>query len=223
MKHEPTPDFQRLVESLAEDIPALELGQLSRYLECVFEWNDRAGLVAKRSTVASLDRLVRQSAQLLDLLLEHGLLGLRPQVAEIIDIGTGAGFPGVVWKLMEPGVRVTLVERRHKKVTFLRRTQRILGLADVEVLEGDASELAGQERNRGRFDVAVSFAVGAPADVARLVEPFLKPGGAYATMLPLGDESLPKVIGSSLELAAVVEAEYGRFCAYRSSADQHVD
>jgi 16S rRNA (guanine527-N7)-methyltransferase len=211
-------ELQTLVDSVVDECPSLDRASLSRYLGDIVAWNDRIGLVSKRSTLTSLRRLVLQSAQLLDFLGERGVLPADGRLT-VVDIGTGAGFPGVVWKLMEPRLRVTLIERKQKKATFLERTRVALGLEGVEVSQGDAEELGTHTRLAGRFDVAVTFAVGGPRDVARVVEPFLKPAGWYCTVRPLGEQVQPRNIGTSLVLEFAVDKDYGRCSLYRRRAD----
>jgi 16S rRNA (guanine527-N7)-methyltransferase len=140
-----------------------------------------------------------------------------PDRLEVVDIGSGAGFPGLVWKLLAPELALTLVDRKRKKVTFLERTCVVLRLNDVEVVEGDAVEVSSYERFRGRFDVAVSLAVGTPAEVARFVEPFLRDGGCYCAVRPLEESAQAPDVGKTLSLSATKEAEHGRFFLFRKT------
>jgi 16S rRNA (guanine527-N7)-methyltransferase len=207
-----------LAKTLAAEFPPLPLESLARYIGDVVEWNDRIGLVSKRSTLPSLGRLIRHSARLYEFLQEQNVV--RGAGGEsVVDIGSGAGFPGLVWKLMQPTLAVTLVERRQKKATFLQRTTVVLGLKGVEVVEGDAVEVATYERLSQHFDVATSFAVAAPDAIARLVEPFVKPGGHYCTLRPREEMTSPERIGRTLALVTVSEHGHGRFCVYRRTED----
>ncbi len=79
----------------------------------------------------------------------------------VIDLGAGAGFPGVPLKIAFPGIALTLVESVGKKTAFLRDLVEKLGLPDVEVLTTRAEELARVEGYRGQFDVALARGVGA--------------------------------------------------------------
>jgi 16S rRNA G527 N7-methylase RsmG len=116
---------------------------------------------------------------------------------------------------MRPALDVTLVERRQKKATFLQRAAVVLGLDGVEVVEGDALEVAAYERLSQHFDVATSFALGSPDAVARLVEPFVKTGGHYCTLRPREDAASPDRIGRALERVGETVSDDGRFCLYR--------
>ena len=153
-------DIAYLVATLTAEFPALDSPKLTRYLDDIVEWNDRAALVSKRTIGSALGRLVRQSAQLLYFIKRYGILSPTPDKPTVIDVGSGAGFPGVVWKHLEPELPVTLLDRRSKKVTFLERTAVVLGLEGLEIVEADAAEAAASERFRHQFSIAVSFSVG---------------------------------------------------------------
>jgi 16S rRNA (guanine(527)-N(7))-methyltransferase RsmG len=215
-------EFNSLATTLAAEFPSLPLEALARYIGDIVEWNDRIGLVSKRSTLLSIGRLVRQSGQLYEFLQQQNVMS-GSGGESVVDIGTGAGFPGLVWKLMQPALAVTLVERRQKKVTFLQRTAVVLGLEGVEVVEGDAVEVTSYEWFSQHFDVATSFAVAAPDAIARLVEPFVKPRGHYCTMRPREEMTLPDRIGRALALVATAEHADGRFCLYRWTEHENPD
>ncbi|MGD8414945.1 MAG: class I SAM-dependent methyltransferase [Candidatus Latescibacterota bacterium] len=206
-----------LAKALAAEFKAADVRLLERYLGDVVVWNERVALLSRRSLLPSLERLVRQSGTFLQFLIDRGAI-LPGQGQSVIDIGSGAGFPGLAWKLMEPSLKVTLLERRQKKATFLQRMTVVLGLTNVRVVEGDAAELSTFEKLIGRYDLATSFAVAPPTAMARLAEPFIRPGGYYATLRPRAEHDPPKRIGHSLVLADVADNDLGRFCLYQSTA-----
>lgn len=76
-----------------------------------------------------------------------------------IDVGTGAGFPGVPLKIIAPRLKLTLVDGTGKKILFLRQVVQILGLANVDVVQGRAEELGQQTAFRGQFDLVTARAV----------------------------------------------------------------
>ncbi|MBP5294201.1 MAG: 16S rRNA (guanine(527)-N(7))-methyltransferase RsmG, partial [Lachnospiraceae bacterium] len=77
----------------------------------------------------------------------------------LVDVGTGAGFPGLPIKIMEPSIRLTLIDSLRKRVDFLRETATALQLTDVECIHARAEEAGRDPVLRGQFDVAVSRAV----------------------------------------------------------------
>ncbi len=93
----------------------------------------------------------------------------------VIDVGSGAGFPGLALRIAAPGLRVTLVESVGKKARFLEETSALLGLSDVEV-RNERAEALGRER-RDRYDVGTARAVGTLGQVLEYLLPFLRVGG----------------------------------------------
>jgi 16S rRNA (guanine527-N7)-methyltransferase len=111
-------------------------------------------------------------------------LALLPLVAgdTLLDIGSGAGFPGLVLALALPEVRVTLLEARGKRVSFQKQAVRLLGLGNVECVQGRAGEgaLEGQ-----RFDTVTVKAVAGLEGSLALAQGYLAPGGM--ALLPRGE------------------------------------
>jgi len=93
----------------------------------------------------------------------------------VIDVGSGAGFPGLALRIAKPELRVTLVESVGKKARFLVDVSGLLGFTDVEV-RNERAETLGRER-RDRYDVATARAVGSLAQVIEYLLPFLRVGG----------------------------------------------
>lgn len=97
----------------------------------------------------------------------------------VIDIGTGAGFPGIPLKIKCPGIKLTLLEATKKKTEFLKHIVKILNLQNVEIIWGRAEELNKKPQYKGKYDIAVARAV---AKMDKLVDyclPFVKPGGTF--------------------------------------------
>lgn len=100
----------------------------------------------------------------------------------LVDVGTGAGFPGVVLKILEPSLALTLVDSLGKRVTWLESVCRELGLEGVRCLHARAEELALETGFRDGFDVAVSRAVAAFPLLCELCLPYVRPGGVFLAM-----------------------------------------
>jgi len=110
-------------------------------------------------------------------------LTLTPFIEEgmkVLDIGSGAGFPGLVLKIYEPSLQLLLIEASQKKAFFLRHMVRVMGLQGVGVLQGRAEEVA--EEYRGRFDLVVSRALGPLRDFVIMALPYAKPSGLIIAM-----------------------------------------
>ncbi len=107
-----------------------------------------------------------------------------PAVAEaaLLDVGSGAGMPGLAWALLWPRATVSLLETRSRRVEFLRQTARQLGLERLEVLHGRAEELAREPRLRERFDLVTARALAPLPVLAELTLPFTRVGGRLAAI-----------------------------------------
>lgn len=118
-----------------------------------------------------------------------------------VDVGSGAGFPGLVLKIAFPDIEMVLLEPRRKRATFLRSTIRCLGLAGVRCIQARVEALCADVEHRGNYDVAFARAVGPVPDVARIVGPLLKPGGRL--ILQAGQEARDSLPSLRLLVAAL--------------------
>ena len=115
-------------------------------------------------------------------------LSVVPGRGRVLDMGTGAGFPGLPMKIARPGLEVTLMDGVRKKVHFLRHVIRKLGLTGAEAVHARAEDDPVVEKYAGHFDVVVSRALTETADFLALARPYLAPGGLVVAMKgPLGE------------------------------------
>ena len=151
------------------------VARLGLYRSMLLDWSCRMNLTAIRDAR--------------EVLIKHFLdsLSIAPYVPRgesLLDIGSGAGFPGMVLKLVRPAQPVTLVEARGKKVGFLEHVRRSFRLEECEILH---ARLEGSEVGlRGRFGVVVSRGVRSPEPFLRLAATYLRPGGRIIAMLGRG-------------------------------------
>lgn len=106
----------------------------------------------------------------------------------LIDVGTGAGFPGIPLKILYPNMKLTLVESVGKKVTFCQHILQVLGLEQVDVIQRRAEDLGQEPDHREKYDWAVGRAVANLNVLSEYLIPFVKVGG---TMLAQKGESGP--------------------------------
>jgi|GEM_PF-3313482 len=170
--------FHDVCQRAIELAPSIDPHDLARYLDAVLEWNARIPLVSRANPTAVIARLALQSIAMYGVVLVA--LGRAPR--RVLDLGSGAGFPGLVWALANPPQRTVLVERRARKAAFLERMVRVLGVAS-EVYAQDIVEVAAKSAI-GQFDCGVTLAVGPPSVTIRRIAPLLVPGGVAVTSWP---------------------------------------
>ncbi len=98
-----------------------------------------------------------------------------PQNAKVIDVGTGAGFPGIPLKILRPDIEITLLDSLQKRVNFLKQLVEILGLEKVTCVHDRAEDYC--KKSREKFDIALSRAVAQIPTLAEYLLPFVKIGG----------------------------------------------
>jgi len=127
-------EIEGLLEPYLNPLPSQILPQLSEYLDLLVRWNARTNLTAVRSPEEMVRRHFGES-----LFAGDHLGDSLPE--RMLDLGSGAGFPGLPIALLHPAIAVTLAESQNKKASFLREVVRALGLKNVEVWAGRAEAL----------------------------------------------------------------------------------
>ena len=148
-----------------------ELNDLSLYEEVLLEWNQRMNLTA----ITQADEI--EVKHFLDSL----ILAARTELkGALVDVGSGAGFPGVVIKIHRPELKVTLMEPTGKRVAFLQELTNRLNLS-VETVKERAEE-AARKQWREHYDIATARAVAALPVLCEYCLPLVKPGGLFIAM-----------------------------------------
>ncbi len=163
------------------------LEHISTYIDILLRWNARINLTAIRDPEEIVTRHFGES-----LFAARNLLPdvyPVPSVSSVVkdfdsdlvaDVGSGAGFPGIPFKLWNPSINLTLIESNQKKATFLREAARSLTLTDIDVFNGRAEDLP---RAHARFDVVTLRAVERFEDALRISAALLIPGGCLALLI----------------------------------------
>lgn len=185
------------------------------YLERLLSLNPQLGLISKRDPVTVARRLVDRSVALWDFLQANtGAGGSAPR--RVADIGPGAGFPGLIWKLLVPDLPVTLIERKSRRVHFLEQMVVVLKLENIDVIESDLREVHRHNSLRDRFDVVTLVAVSPPEALAAGIESLLRVDGH---LVAVGARSsarrVGQRIGSTLSLVAQERSPDGALVLYR--------
>lgn len=182
-----------------------QLAQFATYEALIGEWDERAGLTTVRDAEGIQRRHFGESFALLVALRDAGVLPAN-QVTSLVDVGTGAGLPGIPMRIVEPALQLTLVESVGKKAAFLETAVEALGLDGVRVVHARAEDAARETALRGHFDVAVAKALAALPVLLEYTVPLLRDGGVLAA--PKGsrvDEEVEAAQGALRALHAVLE------------------
>ena len=161
------------------------------YYELLVEWNSFMNLT---SIIDFNDVLKKHFIDSLCLVKGYGLInsnggglssgdgesgGMKLDGIKFLDVGTGAGFPGIPLKIAFPHVKVTLLDSLQKRVKFLDEVIGSLGLDGIEAVHGRAEDYAKPDRLRGKYDLVVSRAVANLSTLSEYCIPFVKKGGKF--------------------------------------------
>jgi 16S rRNA (guanine527-N7)-methyltransferase len=148
-----------------------QLSAFDRYSRELITWNERVNL----TSIVEPEEIVTK--HFLDSLSVYQVLQTLSPTLSLIDVGSGAGFPGLPLKIALPRLRLTLLESTGKKTAFLQHIIQVLNLAGVTVLTARAEEAGRRRDQRERYDVAVARAVAPLPVLAEYMLPLVKVGG----------------------------------------------
>ncbi|MCH5298503.1 MAG: 16S rRNA (guanine(527)-N(7))-methyltransferase RsmG [Ruminococcus sp.] len=186
------------------ELTDLQTEQFEKYYNILVEWNEKINLtrITEPEEVA-----VKHFADSLTLLNYYDI----PKKAKVIDVGTGAGFPGIPLKLARPDIDLTLLDSLNKRLVFLNEACDIIGI-DASTVHSRAEDGGQNALYREKFDVAVSRAVARLNTLCEYCLPYVKVGGSFVSMKgpDLSEElseakNAVKVLGGKIKTASEFE------------------
>lgn len=154
-----------------------QINCFEKYYELLIEKNKVMNLTAITDKEDVIVKHFIDSIALIPYLLDKGI-NINNKL-KIIDIGTGAGFPGLPLKIMMPDVKFTLLDSLNKRVSFLNEVIDELKLKDIEALHGRAEDYASNNKYREKYDICVSRAVANLSTLSEYCIPFVKEDGFF--------------------------------------------
>lgn len=168
-------EFETALKSMNIEFDMSYYDDFDLYRQLLVEWNEHmnlTGITEKREV------FIKHFLDSIGTFLSKAV----PEGGKVIDVGTGAGFPGLVMKMFDRSISLTLLDSLNKRINFLRAVCEKTQLDDVELIHGRAEDFGKDKAYREQFDVSVSRAV---ADLAVLTEyciPFVKIGGYFIAL-----------------------------------------
>ncbi len=159
------------LDSCSIPVSLHEAEQLALYHELLLDWNTRMDLTAVTEDSEMLDK------HYVDSLMPLSQPGLLPVAGSVIDVGTGAGFPGMPMAICCPGLQFTLLDSQQKRLNFLSEVISRLGLTNVTLMHARAEDGARNPKLRASFDLAVARAVAPLPVLAEYLLPYVRVGG----------------------------------------------
>lgn len=172
MRKYDTSQFEKDLAELGIQLTDRQIEKFLLYYEMLIEWNGFMNLTA----ITEYDEVMKKHfIDSLSLIKAYDL----SQERKVIDIGTGAGFPGLVLKIAFPQLEITLLDSLNKRIQFLDAVIQNLSLTGVETVHGRAEDYAKPGKLRECFDLAVSRAVSNLSTLSEYCLPFVKQGGYF--------------------------------------------
>lgn len=150
-----------------------QIEQFYKYMNLLIEWNEKMNLTAITEPKEIILKHFIDSITILKYIDDN---------SKLVDVGTGAGFPGVPLSIMNPTLKITLVDSLNKRLIFLQEVVKELNLKNIEIVHARAEEFGQNKNYREKFDIATSRAVANLATLSEYLVPLVKIGGKIISM-----------------------------------------
>ena len=150
-----------------------QIEEFKSYYKLLIEWNEKINLTAITEEEEVITKHFADSLSIINYI---------PDNSKVIDVGTGAGFPGVPLKIANESLQITLLDSLNKRLLFLDEVIKELDLKDIKTIHGRAEEIAHNKDYREQYDIAVCRAVAKLNVLAEYMLPYLKVGGTFICM-----------------------------------------
>lgn len=167
-----TEKFVDDLNALGIKLSDIQINQFITYFEMLVEWNQVMNLTA----ITEYDEVIKKHfVDSLSLIKAYDI----NKKSKVIDVGTGAGFPGLALKIAYPNLQVTLLDSLNKRIHFLNAVIEKLQLSEVDTVHGRAEDFAKPGKLREKYDLCVSRAVANLSTLSEYCLPFVKEGGYF--------------------------------------------
>ena len=169
-----TSQFEKDLEVLGIKLNEKQIKQFLTYYEMLVEWNSFMNLTA---ITEFEDVMKKHFIDSISLIKAYDI----SKPVNVIDVGTGAGFPGLALKIAYPNLKITLLDSLNKRIQFLNEVIQKLQLEEITTIHGRAEDYSKREEYREKFDLCVSRAVANLSTLSEYCLPYVKKGGYFVS------------------------------------------